>query len=181
MNNYILEQTVCFTGHRPDKLYGYDPFSEGNTNMLYKLRAIIEKFITDKGITTFITGMALGIDMWAGRIVLALREKYPHIKLICAIPCAKQWSKWNDDSRKEWDEITNNADEIIFVSEELYTPWCMQKRNEWMVNHVKYVLSVWNGTKGGTENCIIYAKKNDRTIINLHPKTLKVSILHNKK
>jgi uncharacterized phage-like protein YoqJ len=177
MNNYILEQTVCFTGHRPDKLFGYDPFSEGNTNMLYKLRAIIEKFITDKGVTTFITGMAIGIDMWAGRIVLSLRKKYPHVKLICAIPCKHQWSKWIPESIAEWDDITNKADDVIYVSTELYTPWCMQKRNEWMVDRAKYVLSVWDGTKGGTRNCINYAKKVDRTIIRLHPKTLEITIL----
>lgn len=58
-----FEKALCFTGHRPNKLFSYDYRTEGNRKMLLKLRAIIERFVTKKGINTFISGMALGIDM----------------------------------------------------------------------------------------------------------------------
>ncbi|PAD70642.1 hypothetical protein CHH83_02230 [Bacillus sp. 7586-K] len=76
-----IETTCCFTGHRPNKLHGYDPKTEGNQKMLWKLRDEIVNHIETYNVETFISGMALGIDMWAARIVLKLKEIYPSIKL----------------------------------------------------------------------------------------------------
>lgn len=159
----------CFTGHRPEKLYGYDPFSEGNYQMLMELREIIIDHIENKEVDTFITGMALGIDTWAAKIVLKLKETYPHIKLFAAVPCIKQYKKWQQESKDEWQIIIDKCDEVYYVSNEEYTHWCMQKRNEWMVDNSQYVIAVWDGTSGGTANCVNYAKKINKTIEVLTP------------
>lgn len=168
------ENTCCFTGHRPNKLFGYDPHTEGNRTMLYKLRDIIIEHIEVHNVDTFITGMALGIDMWAGRIVIKLKEKYPHIKLVSAVPCKNHPNKWIKKSQDEWKMIIDKCDTVHYVSKEDYTAWCMQDRNEWMVNNSQYVIAVWDGTKGGTGNCINYALKQNKQITSLHPKTLEV-------
>lgn len=169
--NINIENTVCFTGHRPNKLYGYDPSSEGNKKLLWHLRDIIIDHIENESVNTFITGMALGIDQWAGRIVLKLKQTYPQIKLVVAIPCINHSSKWNEQSKKEWQTIINKCDLVHYVSEEEYTHWCMQKRNEWMVDNSKFVIAVWDGTKGGTGNCVNYAKKQNKLITTLNPIT----------
>jgi uncharacterized phage-like protein YoqJ len=168
------DNTCCFTGHRPNKLHGYNPASEGNSKMLWKLRDLIIDHIENKQVDTFITGMALGIDMWAARIVLKLKEKYPHIKLVAAVPCANHPAKWNQSSQTEWHHITNKCDTVHYVSVDPYTAWCMQKRNEWMTDNSKYVIAVWDGTKGGTGKCVNYGKKVNKLITSLHPKTLEV-------
>ncbi len=169
------EYVCCFTGHRPNKLHGYDPFSEGNKEMLFTLREIIINHIELHNVDTFISGMALGIDMWAARIVLKLKEKYPHIKLIAAVPCKNHPNKWPKKSQDEWQSIIDRADTVHYVSEDEYTPWCMQERNKWMVDNSNYVIAVWDGTKGGTANCVNYAKKKNRTITKLHPKTCEIN------
>lgn len=148
--------TAHFTGHRPDKLLGYNPLD--NKTLLWKLNEVIIDHIESKGVTTFITGMALGIDMWAAKIVLKLKEKYPDIKLVCAIPCQNHSGKWRTESKEEWQFIIDRADEVVFVSDEPYTVWCMQKRNEWMSDNSKLAIAVWDGTPGGTANCVKYAK-----------------------
>lgn len=163
-----IRKATCFTGHRPNKLNGYNP--KDNREMLYKLRDIIIDHIENKNVDTFITGMALGIDMWAARIVLKLKEKYPHIKLTAAIPCSKQYSKWKLQSQQEWVAIVRRCDTVHYVSDEPYTAWCMQKRNEWMVDNSNYVIAVWDGTKGGTGNCVNYAVKQGKEITKLNPK-----------
>ena len=172
-----IETTCNFTGHRPDGLFGYDPRTDGNLKMLHKLRELIIHHIEHYGVDTFITGMALGVDMWAARIVLKLKETYPHLKLVAAIPCNNHSSKWNQESQEEWKMIVDRCDIVRYVSNEEYTNWCMQKRDEWMVDRSKYVIAVWNETKGGTANCVNYAKKLDKTITVLQPKTLEVKIL----
>ena len=43
----------------------------------------------------------------------------------------------------------------------------MQLRNEAMVNDCDLLLALWNGTSGGTANCIRYANSVKREIRNL--------------
>ena len=38
------------------------------------------------GYTTFISGCAMGVDIWAGQLVLQKREKNPALHLIAATP-----------------------------------------------------------------------------------------------
>lgn len=177
MLDIVYETTVAFTGHRPENLHGYDPLIEGNRKLLFKLRAIIERMIVVKGITTFITGMALGTDMWAGRLVLSLREKYPHIKLVCAVPCANHPARWKEESKREHAEILSQADYVYYVSDEPYTNWCMNVRDRWMIDNAKFVIAVWNGAEeGGTAYTVKYAQKRQRNIIVLHPITYEVTL-----
>lgn len=165
---------LCFTGHRPQKLKGFQ--MNDNAEMLRELKKIIIDYIENKNVDTFISGMALGIDMWSAFIILKLKETYPHIKLVCAIPCANQYAVWKDeDSIEDWKYIVNRADIVYYVSDEPFTPWCLHKRNEWMVDNADYVLAVWDGTKGGTANCIRYAKKKQSNILRLDPNTLELS------
>jgi uncharacterized phage-like protein YoqJ len=141
--------------------------------MLWKLRETIERFIEKRGITTFITGMAIGIDMWSAQIVLKLRKTNPNLKLVCAIPCDKQYIKWSEEDQKTYHKILKEADYVYYVSDEPYTVWCMEVRNKWMVNHARIIIGVWDGVEnGGTWNAIKYAKKQQRIIVCINPKTL---------
>lgn len=160
--------TVCFTGHRPNKLNGYDP--KDNRDLLWRLHKEIVKHIELKDCNTFISGMALGIDIWAAKIVLKLkRDRFPNVKLVCAIPCKNQESRWVKSSQLEWQEICKLADEVIYVSEDEYKPYLMQKRNEWMVDNANYVIAVHDGTNGGTGNCVNYAKNKSKKITIIKP------------
>ena len=152
---------------------GYNP--KDNKDLLFSLREVIVDHIENKDVHTFITGMALGIDMWAARIVFKLKETYPHIKVIAAVPCDKQYNKWPEKSQQEWKAVIQRCDDVHYVSNDTYTHWCMQKRNEWMVDNADYVIAVWDGTKGGTANCVNYAVKEGKQTTQLHPKTLVVS------
>lgn len=165
-----IETSCCFTGHRPEKLpNGYNMLGEENFNMLMELKEIIVDHIENKNIDTFITGMALGIDTWAAFIILKLKQTYPHIKLVAAVPCANHSIKWNQESRDIHKQILDKCDAVHYVSEEPYTHWCMQDRNKWMVDSSNCVIAVWDGTKGGTANCVNYAKKKNKEISILQP------------
>ena len=69
----------CFAGHRPEKL------SLSET----KIKTLLEKTIDmaiENGFTTFITGMAQGVDIWAAEIVLKKKRYNTGLHLICAVP-----------------------------------------------------------------------------------------------
>ena len=177
--NIVFEKASCFTGHRPKRLPSYNYRHPDNLKMLMKLKTLICKQIEERGISTFISGMALGVDIWSARIILDLKKKkYPHLKLVCAIPCAEQWAKWNEEDVKVYHDVIEQADFVYHVSEEPYTAWCMTKRDEWMVDNSRLTIAVWDGVEdGGTWQTVKYAKKRQRTILHINPKTLEAEFL----
>ena len=48
----------------------------------------------------------------------------------------------------------------------------MKTRNVWMVNNSFKLITVWDGTTGGTGNCVKYAKKHGNEIVFLDPQRL---------
>lgn len=142
----------CFTGHRPEKL------NRSEAEIKQDLEAAILQAIND-GFVTFITGMARGVDIWAGEIVLQLRKQNPNLHLIAASPYEGFESRWSADWQRRYKDILNQADLVRFVCKG-YSKACFQIRNEWMVNRSARVIAVYNGEAGGTRNTIEYAEKN---------------------
>ena len=70
---------VCLTGNRPQKI----PFSE-NSRECAELKDRMRRTVTtliEEGYTRFITGMALGSDIWFAECVLDLKDVYPDLEL----------------------------------------------------------------------------------------------------
>jgi uncharacterized phage-like protein YoqJ len=166
------ESTVSFTGHRPDKFGGYHE----DTEIIERIKVELENKIDQAiflGYNTFISGMAIGVDTWAAEIVLEKKKEHPDIKLVCAIPFVGQERRWQFPSIKRYNNIIDNGDEIVIVSDGSYSVEKMMIRNEWMVDNSNIVIAVWDGTKGGTANCVRYAKKEKREIWHIDPEVLK--------
>ncbi len=162
---------IAFTGHRPNKLNGYN--KNDNIELINTIEKALIPLIND-GYTTFITGMALGVDQWAADVVLKLRKQY-FLKLVAAIPCIGQEKFWPHDSQVEYRRILSKCDEIYNVSNKPYEPKCMQRRNEFMVYNADLIVAVWDGTFGGTGNCVKYAMKKCKPILVINPTTLEYS------
>jgi len=61
----------------------------------------------------------------------------------------------------------------VMVHDGPYNSTCMQDRNEWMVDHCHALVAVWNGTGGGTANCVGYAKRVGKPIVMIDVNKLK--------
>ena len=145
------QHRCCFTGHRPEKL------NIPETEVISWLEMEIRKAIED-GFTTFISGMARGVDIWAAEIVLRLRDEGKPIHLICASPFEGFERSWSDDWKWRYTDVINRADIVRFICKG-YSRACFQIRNEWMVDHSARVLAVYDGSSGGTHNTIAYCRK----------------------
>lgn len=143
------KKRCCFTGHRPQKLCR--PESE----IKRELEIAIEDAIA-RGYRTFITGMAYGVDIWAGEIVVRLRENNPNLHLIAAIPFEGLENRWSRDWKKRYTNLLGKVDLVRYICPS-YSAGAFQKRNEWMVDHSALVIAVFNGEKSGTKNTIDYA------------------------
>lgn len=90
-----MERRVCaFTGHRPGRFaFGYEQEHPDCTRLKNAIGKTIAT-LARKGVTTFISGMAQGVDLWAAREVLRQKGEYPALRLIAVQPCADQPQRW---------------------------------------------------------------------------------------
>jgi len=146
----VRKPSMAFTGHRPQKLGGYGD-SPTKTRIKAAVQAAISKFSLANPGASFISGMALGLDQWAAEIVLELG-----LPLIAAVPCKGQERMWPHPSKQTYRDLIARATEVVVLAEH-YSPVVMQIRNRWMVDRATDVLAVWDGSSGGTENCVRYA------------------------
>lgn len=153
-----LDKTVTFTGHRPQKLGGFKEPNPIADRIKAELGREIDLAIQD-GFDTFIAGGALGVDTWAAELVI---EKKGY--LIIARPFPSQHAKWPPQAQDRFMSVLARADEVVDVSPDPYAPYKMQTRNIWMVDRAKRIVAVFDGSVGGTANCVAYATGLKRDI-----------------
>lgn len=191
-------KTLTFTGHRPKDLGGYNENNPVAHNVKAQLKSLIVQAY-DRGYRKFITGMAPGVDQWAGEILVELKKTHEDITIVAAVPFASQATIWPEHGQKRWYSLLDNCDEIYIVDkgdDKAYTveevrslsqtqepePKYMivrklQERNVWMVDRADSVLAIWRGTDGGTGNCVRYAQSKGVKIVSYNPDTNKVEKL----
>lgn len=161
-------RTCCFTGHRPDKLpWGMDERDPRCTALKRSLERELEALYRN-GFRHFISGMAMGCDLYFAEAVLALREKYPDLTLEGAVPCPTQAQRWPAGIRRRWRDILDRCD-LETVVQQHYDRWCMLRRDRYMVDRSAAVLAVFDGTAGGTQYTLNYAMDHHREILLLDP------------
>lgn len=150
-----MATVLAGTGHRPPKLggYGNDTFA-GLTGLA---RDMLEEMAPDR----VISGMALGWDQ-----ALAWAAEQECIPFVAAIPFRGYCDRWPASSKDRYESLLSSASEVEYVCEPGYAPWKMQKRNEWMVDKCDVLLAMWDGSTGGTANCIDYARRRGTRIVN---------------
>jgi len=164
----------AFTGHRPQSLpFGFNETDERCIALKQTLRAEIIKLIEDEGVTHFISGMAIGVDMYAAEIVLGLKSSYDSIILESAIPCETQAAKWTEEQRNRYFEIAEKCDKETLIQQH-YTADCMHKRNRYMVDQADVIIAVWDGRPSGTGKTVQYAQRQGKPIRVINPKTLAI-------
>lgn len=154
---------IAGTGHRPDKLGGYGEITAK------KALDVASQYLEQNKPDVVISGMALGWDQ--ALAVAAIMQK---IEIWAYIPFMGQEAVWPPKAKELYAWIHDHCNYVHFVCDPGYAAWKMQKRNELMVDHADRVVALWNGTSGGTANCIAYAQKKHKPIINLWDEYAKI-------
>ena len=162
---------IGVTGHRPEKLYGYD-LTEPRW---VKLKELFKKVLLKEKATAGVTGMALGTDQVFAMSVLELKEQGYDIKLVTMLPFKEYSCKWPMESQILFKNILDKADKINYVYSSLpNVGHSLQKRNEALVDVASKLVCVWDGSPSGTKNCIEYADSKGVGLIPINPKTIEL-------
>ena len=157
--------TVAFTGHRPNRLGGYERPDGSVPQLRRDLRAMIQVELEatalehEEGVRVIVGG-ALGVDTDA-----AIIAHYLGLPFVVAVPCQGQDSRWPQASRDLYRRMLAAAAEVVLVSDEPYSAAAMHRRNAWMVDRCDELFAVYDGvSRGGTSSCVAYAEGQGRVV-----------------
>ena len=98
--------------------------------------------------------------------MLNLKRRHAEVRLIIAVPCPDQASRWSAGDQRVYRELLNSADQVLYISAD-YFPGCMQKRNRFLVEHADTCICYLTHCRGGTWNTVSYAYDLGLKIVNL--------------
>lgn len=160
----MKEKTVCFSGHRPEKM----PRQAKFVSYVKKTIALSIELSINEGYTCFMSGLARGIDTWAAMEVIKFKKKNPDIRLIAVKPFPNHFVNFSDNERSDIETILAYADRIVCTSP-AYSEKAYAIRNRYMVEHSSKLIAFVNNYRSGTGQTIRFAKNLglDITIVNL--------------
>lgn len=169
-------KTCMFTGHYSQNA----PFVfDINNKRCNELKRHLDFLIREKvrnGITHFISGLTSESVFYTAEIVLYMREEYPDITLDAILPYSNQSRKWNNKQIIKYNEILKRCNNV-FVLKDTFSPYCIQKLNQYLVEHSDCALAIWNGTNRGASKTIKYALSKKLPVTVIHPFTFSVQNL----
>ena len=104
--------------------------------------------------------------MYFCETVLALRCLAVGVTVEAVIPHAGQSSKWSELQRERYERLLDMCDKRTVLAP-FYDRGCMQRRNRYLVDNASVLVSVYDGSGGGTGYTVGYALQKKVEVINL--------------
>ena len=145
---------LAATGHRATKL-GTSVAAED------ALIALARRHLARLMPTQVISGMATGWDQAVAQAAVDLG-----IPFIAAVPFEGFGRKHCKETIWRFMGMLAKASQIEIISQVPISS-ALQRRNEWMVDRADKMLALWDGSWGGTFNCVQYAEKKGVPVENL--------------
>ena len=152
---------LAFTGHRPEKLPWGSDESDPRCEALKQQLLETVRAAAGEGYDTFLCGMARGCDLYFAEAVLSLG-----LRLEAWLPCPSQTERWSEGDRARQTGLLLGCAAVYMVEPE-YTPGCMLRRNQRMVDAADALLTVFDGSPGGTGAAIDYARRRCKPVMGL--------------
>ena len=160
MNDFDINTTCCFTGHRIlQKDFSVDKLEEVINNVL------------KRGYKTFLVGMAIGFDLKSVEILLKRKKEY-NIDIIACIPCKNQDKFFKKEEKEKYQDYLKKLDKIVCFSNE-YTKGCMRQRNAELARLGDIVIAYMGKDRSGAGQTVRMAKSMGKRVYNLYPELCK--------
>lgn len=125
----IFLEKILISGYRS---YEMNIFDQNDPKYLYLkefLKNRIIRFI-EEGVKWFVIGGQLGVELWAGEIILELQDDYPDIHLAIILPYTSFEESWNESNQELFKRVTYQADYVNYSSNKDYDSPSQLKGNQ---------------------------------------------------
>lgn len=173
---------VCFTGHRPKDLHGYE--KDKYYPIVDVLQGVCEE-LSREGASTFISGGAQGIDQLAFWAVDRMRGAGFRVDNEIYVPFRSQPNRWKSEglfSQAEYRYALGQATRVNILANDpdpndiRGVTRLLHARNHAMVNDSDVVVAFVSGetletgyrkSKGGTAECMRYAVSQGKPVLTI--------------
>jgi uncharacterized phage-like protein YoqJ len=157
---------IMITGHRPNRLGGYNennPIAINIKNTLVLKIAELQSVHSD---LEFITGLAQGVDTWFADIGID-----NDIPIHAYLPFTGQQSKWPMPAQDRYLKLLKKCKSSNFISPKASRQAYLD-RNDAMVNACDMAIAVWDGSPSGTGYTVRKLQQTGKKVIIIHPDNL---------
>ncbi|MFI3294056.1 MAG: SLOG family protein [Rikenellaceae bacterium] len=169
MHRITKEKSIAFTGNRTLTSPDGTPQHELKAILCNRLEELLEDEYLNNGITTFISGMAIGWDMLCATVVVELKRKHPEIRLVAALPFIEQADKYSEADKAQYRHLIDNADFTIAIGGYTYTNQAYHDRNDFLIANATKLIAYHNGKpRSGTASTIRKATDLGIEVLNLY-------------
>ena len=142
----VMENSCCFFGHR-----------DATDNIRIKLAEVIKKLIEEQGVTDYYVGNQGGFDSLVLSVMKELAVSYPQIRYSVVLA-------YLPDEKRTIPETNTIYPEGL---ERVPKRFCIARRNDWLIEHSRYVISYVAHITGGAAQFMEKARRKNRTVINI--------------
>ncbi|MCR4893684.1 MAG: DUF1273 domain-containing protein [Eubacteriales bacterium] len=169
-----IPSTCVLAGHSPDVMPWNCSSSSGAVKMKNTLIPLLEKLVTQKGVTHFMCGMSRGAALLEASCVLQMKKKYPQISLQCVVPDKEFTSLWSASDKAAFRRIISKADSVMAMTD-VPVRYGRRTRREYMVDCSGYLVCIYvPGSPGPCADMIEYAAGMGRGVIMIDPSSYRI-------
>lgn len=141
------------------------------------VKLMLQRYIdiaAEQGYTDFISGLAIGCDLWAAEHILRKKAAGWNIRLIGAMPYLRHSERFPAEYKRLLRQVEEGADYLISVNTEPSAVYCKKggwsslyrDRNYFMVDNSSAVIAFLNSDTiaSGTAQTVNYAYRTSRRI-----------------
>lgn len=163
ISNEYRHRIIVGTGHRPQKLSGHTELAR---SLLRRIAGDWLRYLAPRGV---ISGLAQG---WDSALIEACWDL--NLPYVACAPFKGQEKKWPGDAQFRYKQYIERAAKFITCSPGDYSALKMDIRNQHMIKLAlkdgpkhALLLALWDGSRGGTNNCINYAQLKKIEVVNV--------------
>ncbi len=141
-----MENSCCFFGHR-----------DAMDSIRSKLKEEIIRLIEEHGVNDYYVGNQGGFDSLVLSVMKELTVSYPQIRYSVVLA-------YLPDEKRTIPETNTIYPEGL---ERVPKRFCIARRNDWLIEHSRYVICYVAHITGGAAQFMEKARRKNRTVINI--------------
>ena len=141
-----MENSCCFFGHR-----------DAMDSIMSKLKEEIIRLIEEHGVNDYYVGNQGGFDSLVLSVMKELTVSYPQIRYSVVLA-------YLPDEKRTIPETNTIYPEGL---ERVPKRFCIARRNDWLIEHSRYVICYVAHITGGAAQFMEKARRKNRTVINI--------------
>lgn len=141
-------KSILATGYRAHELGIYNQKHKG---IVYIKKAIENKLVPliEDGLEWVVTAGQYGVDLWACEVALALKERYPQLKLSILSAYQSPEESWSEEKQIYYRELAGAVDYYGVVSQQPYQgSWQLVARDDLLIRRTDGILLFYDEDSG---------------------------------